>query len=364
MNISELMRGLLGETKAGDGRLLELKAGQIVRGVIVQTGENGEALVQMNGVQVRAKLAVPLPAGTAAMLQVQPESTGSLIVLRPAETAVLPPSPGQLKEWLQALGLPDKEWAAEFVRDLRRDGLLTREHAQALARAASFMPPGEDAHLWMRAAAEGLNRGFSLTPSVVAALRQALYGQPVHALIAQLESQLRSFAAGSETDGTEAGVAPRTQGGAAAGTGRELSPAAQRVLALLAEGAPLLRPPGTAGPAEAYPAAASAQTSAAKNGSAPAGPSAGSGHAAAAGLAAPEIDGAATEPLRPQTTGGDGLGRLLKWLGVDYERQLLFRTPLHGAAQQAAAKQQQAAGHAPQAAQAQGAAPPGPPAQA
>ncbi len=63
MNIGQLMRGLLGDVQAGDSRALELKVGQIVRGVIMQTMDNNEAIVQINGTQVQAKLETALRSG-------------------------------------------------------------------------------------------------------------------------------------------------------------------------------------------------------------------------------------------------------------------------------------------------------------
>ena len=64
MNIGSLIRGLLGEQKPGDAKTLELKPGQVVRGVVMNVSEDGqEAVVQIQGVQVKAKLETPLRAG-------------------------------------------------------------------------------------------------------------------------------------------------------------------------------------------------------------------------------------------------------------------------------------------------------------
>src|SRR5688500_9421359 len=102
MNISHMMRGLFGEATSGESRGMELKAGQIIRGVILQVAENNEAIVQINGVQVRAKLELPLQVGQSALLQVQPQSNGALVVLKQVEPS--------------AVGLPEdtfKEWAKQ-----------------------------------------------------------------------------------------------------------------------------------------------------------------------------------------------------------------------------------------------------------
>ena len=101
MNISQMMKSFLGEASSTDSRAMELRTGQVVRGVVLQVTENSEAIVQINGVQVRAKLELPLQVGQSAMLQVQPPTSDALIVLKQVD-------PG-------AVGLPEdtfKEWEA------------------------------------------------------------------------------------------------------------------------------------------------------------------------------------------------------------------------------------------------------------
>ena len=64
--------------------MLELKVGQIVKGVVLQLLSDQEALVNIGGTQVRAKLETPLKQGDVTMLQVQPESNGGQILLEAA----------------------------------------------------------------------------------------------------------------------------------------------------------------------------------------------------------------------------------------------------------------------------------------
>lgn len=71
MNIGTLIRGLLGDNKPGAAKSLELKEGQVVRGVVLSVSDSGkEAVVQIQGTPVRAELETPL------LLRRDPELTG------------------------------------------------------------------------------------------------------------------------------------------------------------------------------------------------------------------------------------------------------------------------------------------------
>ncbi|MFD1906064.1 hypothetical protein ACFTAO_27005 [Paenibacillus rhizoplanae] len=42
MNIGSLVRGLLGDSKAGEAKSVELKEGQVVRGVVLSVSDSGK----------------------------------------------------------------------------------------------------------------------------------------------------------------------------------------------------------------------------------------------------------------------------------------------------------------------------------
>ncbi|MBD3918219.1 hypothetical protein H8B09_05595 [Paenibacillus sp. PR3] len=194
-NITQMMRGLLGDVKSGDTRKVELKPGQVVRGVVMKVeSDSKDAIVQINGVQVRAKLETPLAPGQTAMLKVQPESTSESIVLKPVETAADQATDETIRQLVKAAGMPETKWAMDLVRDLKRDGIpLTRDVIEALKKAVESVPKGVDPEEWMRAAAVALRRGMPVTEQTVAGMRQIMYGKPVHQLLADLEMQLESI---------------------------------------------------------------------------------------------------------------------------------------------------------------------------
>ncbi|OUM96381.1 MAG: hypothetical protein A9Z00_13235 [Thermobacillus sp. ZCTH02-B1] len=392
MQVGQLMRVMAGEPMPDQAKALELRIGQMVRGVVLQLLEGGDALVSLNGVQIRARLEAPLAPGQPALLEIMPESTAGTIVLRPVDAGQAQPPQATLRGLLKLLGLPDKPWARDIALDLRRGGYpVTREAGEAFRQAAAVRPAHAPEAEWMQAAATAWKRGLPVTESTVAALRQAMFGKPAGELLEQLRAQLEALA----------GRAGAQAGGAAGATsaGGALPASAARVLALLAEGEALLADlagrataqapsagPGPQGPAgspgagsgtaQAGGAGASPGSSASPSAAATAsqagsasGPAPASGPAsvgAAAGLTpAPGAAGAAVrtadarppgigagqtgptaEPApgsaspqlaaaQPQQTAvpgrtGNWIHALLKWLGVDYEKQLAQQASSRG----------------------------------
>ncbi|RXZ76978.1 DNA ligase [Paenibacillaceae bacterium] len=361
MNIGQLMRGFLGEPQAGESKTLELRAGQVVRGVVLQVLEGQDAIVQINGLQVRAKLEMPLMPGQATAMQVQPETAGGMIVLKPVDGAAMPEE--TLRELAKSLGLPETKWAMELIRDMKQSGFaINRELGAALAKALAAAPPGVNSELFMQAAAMAFKRGLPMTGTTIGALQQAMFGKPAHELLEGLRAQLQAFTAASGGAGaaaaSPAATAPPVSTGAAAAAGR--------LLALLAEGAPLLRAAGEAtaaqtpaagasgGRGEAGTLAAGQPAAGALAGSGPgsavstpgaaaaggAGAAAGAAHAAssaaaagasagsaasgasAGNAAAAAGSGAVAPPGAAADQAGGWVGQLMKWLGVDHERQL------------------------------------------
>lgn len=313
MNISQMMGSFLGEASAQESRAMELKVGQIVRGVILQVMENNEALVQINGVQVRAKLEMMLQAGQTAMLQVQPQSNGALIMLKQIEPNAVGLPDDTFKEWAKQLALPEQKWAVEIVKDLRKDGfILNREVAQSFQQAAASLPSGGDVEQWMQAAAATFKRGLPMTGSTVGAMQQVMFGKSAHELLAALGAQLASAAAGQSDGQTSA---------------KPLSQAAVNVQQLLTQGAELLRNVTGGGELSTALGASSKQTGVLPmgvNGTTirPETMSAVAGNTAQA---------AETDIPEPVTSQGGGrtaavqpnwIGQMMKWLGVDYEHQL------------------------------------------
>lgn len=331
MNIGSLIRGLLGEQKPGDAKTLELKPGQVVRGVVMNVSEDGqEAVVQIQGVQVKAKLETPLRAGETALLQVQPPGEGGTAVLKPlSQTPGQPLSPSSMAEVLDFAGLPDTKENREMIRGMQNAGVpLTKDNIAMFREALAVKPPQIPAAEWAESAAIAFHRGLPITPESVKGLHQAVFGPQLHQLLQSLEQQLTSAlsngiggaaaagknaasAAPSTAAGAEGTAAAQQQAAAAnhAAGGTAQAGSGQQALLTKLQGllqqlrGELAQPwasGGTAAPAAGQPAAV------------PTGPAAALG------------EGAAGPSPKPPTPGAEPwVGRLLKLLGAEHEQQAL-----------------------------------------
>lgn len=309
------IKGILGDAVSNDVRTLELKIGQVVRGVVLQQYDNNEALVNINGVQVRAKLDIPLMEGQASLLQVQPDSKGAYILLKQVDPTTLGMS-DPMKDILKALNMPDKAWANDIIKDLRKEGFpLNKETAAAFQKAAQLIPPGVNQEQWMQAAASAFKRGLPMTQATIAAFHQLQSGTPLHGLIDQLKSQLSTLLQANNSGITT--------------TSAQTSALLNQLSTLLDEGSALLRSLATNGSVtqNAPSIGASNQGAIVSSGSGElVGKDASSTSQQGQTQSATQLQGGAN-----QASSQGNLGLLLKWLGVNHEttlgKQLLTGQP-------------------------------------
>ncbi|WP_239617069.1 hypothetical protein [Cohnella mopanensis] len=226
MNIGPMLRAIMGDAQPTDGRALELKIGQIVRGVLLELMENQEALVNINGVQVRAKLDAEMAVGKSTLLQVQPGGAGGLVTLKPLTDASEGMPEEGLKDILKTFGLPEQKWAMELLRGLKRDGYpIGKETASFFHTAAAMKPAGVDAATWSSASDVAFRRGLAPTETTLSSLRQALFGQPIHDELASLRTAVESWLGGAKAPPADA-----------AALGQRLQSLLSQGAALIAEG--------------------------------------------------------------------------------------------------------------------------------
>ncbi len=196
MNIGSLIK-LIGDVQPAASRALELRPGQTVRAQVLELMGDSEALLQIGGTQLVAKLETPLKPGQTAVLQVQSETAEGKLVLKrqePGKTASQPTD----EVWKSLgikFGVGGKEQAGQaLVRELKAMGLaIDGATVGALAEAAEFIPEGENPQLWLKAAAVAIQRGLPMTEATVASLRQIQSGPSVHELLEQLSSALKAM---------------------------------------------------------------------------------------------------------------------------------------------------------------------------
>lgn len=190
MNISGLIRSLVGDLTASESKVLELKVGQIVKGVVLQLLSDQEALINIGGVQVRAKLETPLKQGDVTMLQVQPESSGGQILLKPLTASDVQITEDSLSELLKAFTIKDTAGNRQMVQQMQQEGVpVSKDNVKAFEAVMRSMPEGVNKEEWAQAAVLAYKKGLPLTEATVGALRQVTTGQPVGKVLEQLEQQ-------------------------------------------------------------------------------------------------------------------------------------------------------------------------------
>jgi len=305
MNIGEL-RSILGDAVSNEVRTLELKIGQVVRGVVTQQLDNNEAIVNINGVQVKAKLEVPLSEGQVALLTVQPESKGSYILLKQVDPATIGFS-DPMKDILKAMGLPDKQWAMDVIKGLRADGIaLNKETTSAFQRAMAAIPQGMNIEQWVEAAGIAARRGLPMTEATLLGISQLMNGTPIHSLMEQLRGQLQAMLQGSN------------QSSQTSTSQNSLHVLLQQLSNSLEEGQQISR--SLLGQAEQLNASSTSRQDAILQSSAQ--PLSGRGvveNVLTANVATQTMD---TQANVTSTLNNSALGQLLKWLGVDHEMVL------------------------------------------
>lgn len=197
LNISSVIRGLLGDSKPGNAKPLELKEGQVVRGSVVSVSDDGaDAVLQIQGVQVRAKLETPLRPGETTLLQVQPPGENGVTVMKPLTGTLAELPQASLNNLLQEVGLPDTKGNRELLLAMQRSGLpLTKDNVAMVQNMMTAKPAQVPVEEWVQATGIAFQRGLPVTAETVKGLHQAVFGPPLHQLLKGLAEQLESMLA-------------------------------------------------------------------------------------------------------------------------------------------------------------------------
>ncbi|MEK3828297.1 hypothetical protein [Paenibacillus sp. FSL K6-1558] len=195
MNISSMIRGLMGDSKPGNAKPLELKEGQVVRGSVVSVSDDGgEAVLQIQGVQVRAKLETPLRPGETTLLQVQPPGENGITVMKPVAGSLAELPQASLNNLLQEVGLADTKDNRELLLAMQRSGLpLTKDNVAMVQNMMVAKPAQVPVEEWVQAVGIAFQRGLPITAETVKGLHQTVFGPPLHQLLSGLADQLESF---------------------------------------------------------------------------------------------------------------------------------------------------------------------------
>jgi hypothetical protein len=190
MQIGQMMSNMLGGLQQTDAKTLELKVGQIVKGMVLQLLGEQDALVNIGGVQLRAKLETPLRQGQVTEFRVQPESNGSQIVLKPVDGAKIPLTDAALGDLLRSFGLNDQPETRQLAKQLQKSDIeLTKGNLQRFGNMMEQHPVEIPENEWMESAVIAHKRNLPMTRETVNGLRQALFGQPLLGQLDGLEAK-------------------------------------------------------------------------------------------------------------------------------------------------------------------------------
>ncbi|MBP1961130.1 hypothetical protein [Paenibacillus aceris] len=340
MNISGLIRSLVGDLTASESKVLELKVGQVVKGVVLQLLSDQDALLNIGGVQVRAKLETPLKQGDVTYLQVQPESNGGQILLKPLTESDVQIAEDSLGDLLKAFTVKDTAGNRQLVQQMQQEGVpVSKENVKAFEALMSNLPEGVNKEEWAQAAILAYKKGLPLTQETVGALRQVTSGPPVGKLLEQLEQQAAALLEqepqhpAADTAKQVVALLKELRASAAAvwpARPPEASAAAAAPPAGAAAGAPLAAAP--AQPAAAAPEAQARSAEPVPEGEPP---------VAGSLVQQPPAKQKAAEPMEARSSAPQGpesdpepnwISRMLKAVGVEHEAHLVAKLDERGEA--------------------------------
>lgn len=195
MQIGQMMSNMLGGLQQTEAKTLELKVGQIVKGMVLQLLGEQDALVNIGGVQLRAKLETPLRQGQVTEFRVQPESNGSQLVLKPVDGAKIPLTDAALGDLLKSFGMNDHPEARQLAKQLQQSDIeLTKGNLQRFGNMMEQQPAEIPSNEWMESAVIAHKRNLPMTRETVNGLRQALFGQPLLGQLDGLEAKAEEAA--------------------------------------------------------------------------------------------------------------------------------------------------------------------------
>lgn len=195
MNISGLARAALGNIQSSEAKTVELRPGQVVRGIVIELLDNQEAVLSLNGVQIRAKLETPLTPGESTLLQVQQGMADGTIVMKPIAGPVVNDwSDSMFGEWLKQLGLKDTKENRMLLLGMKQAGLpITQENASRFTELLNGKARSIPLQEWSRAASIAVNKQLPLSAETVKSLHQVLFGPSILNLLEKLETGLSEW---------------------------------------------------------------------------------------------------------------------------------------------------------------------------
>jgi hypothetical protein len=172
LNLEALFRSMFKSGLDSEERTLELKVGQIVKGVLLKMLSENEALFRMNGTLIRAQLETPVRPGQETWFQVQSPSNVGRIALK-----VLPYSTSidGGKAVLEMIGMKFNEMNKNIVMALLENRMpVTKESISSIHQAIRHLPNEVPQDTGIKTGIIVVQRGLSPTSAVANSIAAAL----------------------------------------------------------------------------------------------------------------------------------------------------------------------------------------------
>lgn len=195
MQIGQMISSMLGDMQPTEAKSLELKVGQIVKGMVLQLLGEQDALVNIGGVHMRAKLETPLRQGQVTHFQVQPESNGSQVVLKPVQGQPTPLTDDSIADMIKSFGMKDQPDVRQLAKALQQSDIeLTKGNMQRFGKIMEQPPADVPSDQWLESAVIAHKRNLPMTHESVRSLREAMFGQPLLGQLDGLEARAEETA--------------------------------------------------------------------------------------------------------------------------------------------------------------------------
>jgi hypothetical protein len=210
VNVSQMMRQMMRELQGNDPKALELKVGQVVKGLVVQLLAENEAIINIGGHLLKAKLETPLQQGQVTMLQVQPNSTANQMLLKPVGSSIIPITEESMPELLKSAGLKDTPIHRQLLQLAHGQQVpITKESMKALMPIIQALPEGTNAAEWIKSGLAVHSKELPLSSETIKAMQQILYGKPIHQTMKQVSEQAAQLLQSLQGASSEAGTSPK-----------------------------------------------------------------------------------------------------------------------------------------------------------
>lgn len=172
MNLDALFRSITGSRTYSNKPVIELKTGQLVKGMLLEMLSDQEALLRLNGAIVRAQLNASIRPGQETWFQVHSSSRAERIVLQ--AVSLSSSQVDQEKAILDALGVKGTETNKKLITSLLDHRLpLSKDTISSLQQTLRYLPDWPE-EIAVQAGVSLLKKTISPTPVMARSVAEVI----------------------------------------------------------------------------------------------------------------------------------------------------------------------------------------------